>query len=160
MTSSDDRLAERKSLEDSIDAWGSWLIGFIWPVVVGLVMEFYTIMGFEWSRDWNQLVDRIGLLLVTAGVSGELLAESKTHGAERRLRRINEDLERLADERIAELNLKAEQEHAARVRIEQSIAVRDSPLSNTPCLLRSWPNLRTFHHRRVYIYRRLPLVVK
>jgi hypothetical protein len=81
---SSDLDVRKNDLEDRIDSWGSWMIGCIWPVAVGLVMEFYAVLKLCWSQRWNEPIDRIGLLLVTAGVAGELLVEYKTHGAERK----------------------------------------------------------------------------
>jgi len=73
-------------------------------------MEFYAIFNFPGTLRWNALIDRIGLLLVTAGVAGELAIEHKTHRAERKLRGINIEIERemditltAADERIEQL---------------------------------------------------------
>ncbi len=88
------------------------MIRCIWPVAVGLAMEFYAILNVVLTRQWNGFIDRMGLLLVTAGVAGELVVEYKAHGAERRLRRVNAEIEReaetqlkAADERIAGLDL-------------------------------------------------------
>jgi len=94
---SDDLEARKTTLEDQIDSLGSWMLGFTWPVAVGLFIEFYAIFNLVWTRDWNSFIDRIGLLLVTGGVSGELLIEHKTHRAERRLRGINVEIERESD---------------------------------------------------------------
>jgi len=139
---SNDLEARKTALEDRIDSLGSWMIGFIWPVAMGLFMEFYAILNLSCTHDWNLSIDRIGLLLVTAGVSGELVIEQKTHSAERGLRRVNTDIDResdlalkTADERIAELNLKAEQEQRERLKLQLEIkaaemrAVRNSILA-------------------------------
>jgi hypothetical protein len=121
---SDNLDARKTALEDSIDSLSSWMIGFTCPVAIGLVMEFYAIFNPAWTREWNVMIDRIGLLLVTAGVFGELAVEHKTHGAERSLREVNTLIERkagialkAADERIAELNLETE-------RLRHSVAMR------------------------------------
>ena len=115
---SDNLDARKTALEDWIDLLSSWMIGFTWPVAVGLFMEFYAIFNPAWTREWNVIADRIGLLLVTAGVSGELAIELKTHGAERRLREVNAEIEnksnaalRHANERIATLQLETERLH-------------------------------------------------
>lgn len=124
MTSED--LDERKrTLENSIDSLGSWMIGFTWPVAIGLLMEFYAILNSPWTVAWNVLIDRIGLLLVTAGVIGELLIEHKTHHKERKLREIDAEIERQAelklksaDERIASLLKEGEEARLARIKAE------------------------------------------
>src|SRR5580698_3867677 len=97
---SDDLDARKTALEDRIDILGIWMIGFVWPVAVGLVMEFYAVYSLSFTVNWNTSIDRIGLLLVTAGVIGELVIEHKTHTAERRLRGINTAIEQIADEHI------------------------------------------------------------
>ena len=129
------------AVEDRIDSLGSWMIGFIWPVAVGLFIEFYAILNLAWTHDWNVIIDRIGLLLVTAGVSGELAIEQKKHSAERKLRRINADIDResdlalkTADERIAELNLKAEQEQRERLKLQFEIKVAEQRAVRTAIL--------------------------
>jgi hypothetical protein len=121
---SDDLGTRKTELEDWIDRLGAWMIGFIWPVAVGLFIEFYAVLNPPWTLNWNAFIDRIGLLLVTAGVAGELVIEHKTHSAERKLRGINTQIEheadltlKAADERIAELNL-------ARAKIEQRMSAR------------------------------------
>jgi hypothetical protein len=119
---SDDLEAQKTALEDRLDSLGSWMIGFIWPVAVGLIMEFYAILGVGLTHDRNTLIDRIGLLLVTAGVSGELLIEHKTHSAERKLRGVNVEIESGDRQIIAELNLQAEHERLQRVKIEERLA--------------------------------------
>ena len=103
----------KTALENQIDSLDLWMIGFTWPVAIGLFIEFYAILNVGWTHNLNVLIDRIGLFLVTVGVSGELAVEHKAHGAERRLREVNADIEhessltlKAADERIAELNLK------------------------------------------------------
>jgi hypothetical protein len=122
---SNDLEARRTSLEDKIDSLGSWMISFTWPVAIGLFMEFYAVFDVSCTHDWNRLIDRIGLLLVTAGVSGELAIEHKTHGAEHRLREVNTEIEhksnlalKAADEHIAELDFAIEQERTKRAQIE------------------------------------------
>jgi len=107
---SDDLEARKTSLEDRIDALGSWMIRFTWPVAVGLLMEFYAILEFATTQKWNASIDHMGLLLVTAGVAGELAVEQMSHTTERKLRRVNKEIDREADERIADLNLLVEQE--------------------------------------------------
>jgi|ERR1017187_1789546 hypothetical protein len=138
---SDDLEAHKMAVEDRIDSLGSWMIGFIWPVAVGLFIEFYAILNLAWTHDWNVIIDRIGLLLVTAGVSGELAIEQKKHSAERKLRRINADIDResdlalkTADERIAELNLKAEQEQRERLKLQFEIKVAEQRAVRTAIL--------------------------
>lgn len=111
----DDWNARETNLERRIDLLGSWMIGFTWAVVVGLVIEFYAVFDPAWTGDWNRVIDRIGLLLVTIGVAGELAVEHKTHQAERKLRDVTAEIKRdadfklkAADERIAELNAQTE----------------------------------------------------
>ena len=108
---SDDLEARKADLEDWIDGLGAWMIGFVWPVAVGLVIEFYALLGLSLTANWNVFIDRIGLLLVTGGVIGELVIEHKTHTAERKLRGVNSQIEhkadlalKAADERIALLD--------------------------------------------------------
>jgi hypothetical protein len=102
---SEDLDARKTALEDGIDSLSAWMIGFTWPVAIGLIMEFYAIFNASLTRDWNVIIDRIGLMLVTAGVSGELAVEHKTHVAERKLRRINTEIEREAQQESDRLNL-------------------------------------------------------
>ena len=111
------------------------------PVAVGLFIEFYAILNLAWIYDFYFIIDRIGLLLVTAGVSGELAIEQKKHSAERKLRRINADIDResdlalkTADERIAELNLKAEQEQRERLKLQFEIKVAEQRAVRTAIL--------------------------
>jgi hypothetical protein len=126
--------ARKAALEDRIEALGSWMIGFIWPVAIGLFIEFYAVLQLDLTKDWNALIDRIGLLLVTAGVAGELVIEHKTHTSERRLRAVDTEIEReldaelkAAEERIAELKLTTEQERLARIEIEKQMTDLVSP---------------------------------
>jgi hypothetical protein len=42
---SDDLDKCKAALEDWIDSLSSWMIGFTWPVVIGLVMEFASSYG-------------------------------------------------------------------------------------------------------------------
>ncbi len=124
----EDLESRKASLEDWIDLLGSWMIGFVWPVAVGLLIEFYAVLGLSWTQSQNALIARIGLLLVTAGVIGELVIGHKTHGAERKLRALNVEIEHVADlnlkaadERIALLNLSVERERLARIKIEEEL---------------------------------------
>jgi hypothetical protein len=125
MTSSDDLEARKTTLEDRVDSLGSQMIVFTWLVVVGLFIEFYAVLGLDATHDWNTLIDRIGLSLVTIGVAGELNVEYRARKEERRLRSVNADIDREAkadlkvkDERIAELNLKAKEQDRERIKLE------------------------------------------
>jgi hypothetical protein len=123
LMTSEELRRRRDSLESFID-WLNWgMVGFTVIVAIGLVIE------------WNQPTFRLlglhdfGGLLVTGGVSGEVLMAFIAQIKGRTLRIVNANIEsddntrlKAADERIAELNLKAEQEQLARVKIEEKLA--------------------------------------
>jgi len=44
----------KKSLEDQIDKWAAREISVTWPVAVGLIIEFYAVLSFAVTRNWNQ----------------------------------------------------------------------------------------------------------
>lgn len=111
----DDLSQRKKALEDSIDGFGRWMIGFTSPVAIGLLMETYAIFQLRLTVAWNPTIDRVGLILVAAGVVGELVIEVMVHRMERKLRTVNAEIEReadaklkAADERIAALQLETE----------------------------------------------------
>src|ERR1700679_1593393 len=37
------------------DSLSAWMIGFTWPVAVGLVMEFYAVLNPAWTPEWNSM---------------------------------------------------------------------------------------------------------
>jgi hypothetical protein len=104
----EDRDGQKKTLEDKIDGLGKWMIGFTTPVAVGLLMETYAIFEPQVTASANTLIDRIGLMLVAAGVVGELLVEVMMHRMEHKLRTVNANIERQANETIAGLNSETE----------------------------------------------------
>jgi hypothetical protein len=135
MMASDDLAARKTGLENRLDSLDSWMIGFTWLVAVGLFIEFYAVLNLAITHDWNVLIDRVGLFLVTIGVSGELAIEHQSHRAERKLREANAEIEleadfrlKAADERIAELNLIAEKEHHKRLELEARLSANGGPL--------------------------------
>jgi hypothetical protein len=115
----------RDELEESIDSLSAWMIGFTTVVVIGLVMELIALGSLGIRQRQQTVLDLAGEALVTLGVCGELSVEFRAHRKEGKLRAVNaeisaEDKRKLsaAETRIAELNLAAEQERHARVRIE------------------------------------------
>jgi len=94
-------------------------------VVVGLGIELYRpIVALCSKFDLGTLIELIGVILVTLGVAGELAVEWMTHRKERELLRIDAEIEREDKRQLAELNLLAEQEQHARVKLEKEMAGR------------------------------------
>jgi len=138
----DDLDQMRENLENEIDRWDARGIGFTWPVAFGLLLELYAAFNLQLTHDWNTLIDRIGLVLVTAGVAGELAAGSKAHSAERKLRAVNAEVEReaeanlkAADERIAGLQLETEK---LRAKLADRNLTQDQSWCLSNALLDDW----------------------
>ncbi len=115
----------RDELEESIDSLAGWMIGFTTVVVIGLVMELVALGSLGIRHRQQTVLDLAGEALVTLGVGGELSVEFQAHRKERKLREVNARISAAekrklsdAETRIAELNLAAERERHARVRIE------------------------------------------
>jgi hypothetical protein len=111
----DDLDSRKQKLEDEIDRWDAREIGFTWPVAIGLLMELYAVFQLRLTQSLNTPIDRLGLMLVTVGVAGELAVARRAHAGERRLRTLNAEIERdanaalkAADTRIAEFQLETE----------------------------------------------------
>ena len=94
--------------------------------MLGLVIEYLpdVVKAFNPPR-------LVGGLLITVGVAGELIIGFLSSRIETKVREINDSIiadalgrAARAEERIAELNLSAEQEHLARVKIEEKLASR------------------------------------
>jgi hypothetical protein len=135
MTSEELEVFEQRriALKSSVDSLGAWLVGFIVAVVAGLGIELYRpIVSLLDKFDLATLVELIGTALVTLGVTGELAVEWKTHRNERELLRIDAVIEREDKRQLVELNLLAEQERLARVKLEEKLLRTVGPRKVTP----------------------------
>jgi hypothetical protein len=127
-----DIMASKSSLEYSVDMWEVVAHVFTFLVASGLIIEYRApFMNFIKTRDPRYIIESIGGVLVTIGVAGELLAGFRSTTQDGKLREANTELARrsaellaASHERIAELNLMAEQERLARVKIEARLAWR------------------------------------
>lgn len=118
-----DETSEKHKLERKQDRLAAWFKGFTALVVVGLVVEYLPdIIHAVRTRIFPLNIS--GALLITIGVAGELLIEFISSRTETRLREMNDSIIADALKRVAELNLLAEQERLARVRIEEKFKWR------------------------------------
>lgn len=86
-----------------------------WAVVVGVCLEYGPkFMVFVYDRTWENFRSLSGGLLIALGVVGEIICASFAASKRDKLRN-------RAGLRIAEVNLRAEQEHAARLTIEADL---------------------------------------
>lgn len=131
MTKASENGDEKACLEKTIDALGTAMLFAILAVVIGLIIEY--LLEFVPGTDASLLTlcHKIGGGVVTAGVAGELVIEFIHGKKETKLREATNsviiearDRALRAEERIAELNLLAEQERHARVKLEQKFAPR------------------------------------
>jgi hypothetical protein len=108
-----------QGLERSEKRFGFWENVCGLGVVAGVGLEYGPkLIFFIHAPTWENFVNLSGGLLIALGVAGEVLFASLAAGKRDQLRDRN-------IRRVAELNLQAEQERLARVRIEQSIAMRN-----------------------------------
>lgn len=81
------------ALESRYDLLGWWLAFSTLVVVIGLVLEYWhdlkKLVRAPWKRKLKLLGGFIGGVLITAGVTGELLIQSKLSGVETDLRNAN-----------------------------------------------------------------------
>jgi hypothetical protein len=112
----------KKALERSIDIFESIAhVGAV-MVVIGVIVEYKApLWTFLQTWDAGALVPAIGGILIAFGVGLEVLTGLLASGREHQLRDINA-------REVAELNLRAEKEHHARVKLEEKLAPRS--LSN------------------------------
>jgi hypothetical protein len=130
--SSEEIIAVKTFLEGSVDRFESAMHWFTALVAVGLIVEYREpFLKFIETHDWRYIRDAVGGIMVTVGVAGELLIGFAASLKDGRLRDANSVLQsRLTElltasnERIAELNLKAEQERNARVKLQSEMAGR------------------------------------
>jgi hypothetical protein len=105
-----DRRAANFSLLAKISAWS---------VVGGILLEDWDVFGMAWKYHFPYLIrEGAGGLIVAIAIAWEVRFSSLEASVERQIR------DRYAM-RIAELNLKAEQEQHARMKLEKEIAWRD-----------------------------------
>ena len=110
-------MAAKTSFEGSVDRLEAAMHWFTALVAIGLVVEYREpFLEFIKTHDWKYIRDAIGGIMVTVGVAGELLIGFVASFKDGRLRDANTALQaRLTElltasnERIAELNLQAEQ---------------------------------------------------
>src|SRR5579864_6734791 len=123
---SDDIAAAKTSLERSVDSWERIAHVFTAVVAVGLVIEYRDpFLKFMSTWDWRYVWESIGGILVTIGVAGELLTGFRSSAKDGKLREANSilatratELIAASNERIAELNLKAEKEQNERIKAQ------------------------------------------
>ena len=119
--------AYRESLDRNIDSLHAWLIFWTAIVVFGLNLEFWAefvgplsnklACNRKATKAWVHVYARFGILLVLAGVCGELSSEGQASSPEARLRALNESLVAGIQEQTARAN-----ERAAKAEAEISAA--------------------------------------
>lgn len=105
-----------RSLESSLDFWGSMLLAATLVVVVGLIVEYWhEIRGFWEHARWpmaafpsDKLVAITGGVLVTLGVAGELFFTYKASLVESKLRENNHKIEALLTKEAGDAKTSAE----------------------------------------------------
>ena len=108
----------KAELERNIDALENWAHVGAAVVVIGVIVEYKTpLLTFLQTWSIAVLAPAIGGILIAIGVGLEMLMGILASGREHKLRDINA-------KEVAELNLHAEQERHARVKIEERIADR------------------------------------
>ncbi|MGD1072469.1 MAG: hypothetical protein ABSB15_20280 [Bryobacteraceae bacterium] len=134
-----DRRAAKFSLLAKISAWS---------VVGGILLEDWDIIGMAWRYHFPYLIrEGIGGLLVAIAIALEVRFSSLEASAERQIR------DRYTV-RIAELNLKAEQEHTRRVNLERHMLGRDLTQEQVSALKEK---LSAFRGQHVHIVKALDL---
>jgi len=146
-----DIIAAKSSLERSVDFWEGVSHVFAALVVVGLMVEYREpFVNFIRTHDWRYITKSIGAVLVTIGVAGEVLAGHRSTKKDGELREANSMLAQKAGERIAELNLKAEQEQHARIKLQKEMAGRRI-LPEHFAVLRD--RLKGFGQQKLYVHK-------
>jgi hypothetical protein len=107
MASPEDLHRRRDELDSSLDSLSRWMLGFTALVVLGVVIEVGPpVVKFFQTWDYHALLEAIGSGLVAVGVGGELFVLFRETTREGMLKKVNADLENIADERIAEAERK------------------------------------------------------
>jgi hypothetical protein len=145
-----DIIAAKSTLERSVDCWEGVSHFFAALVVFGLIVEYGgPIVDAIRNHDWQFVAKSIGGVLVTIGVAGELIAGSRSTSKDGQLREANSMLAQKAGERIAELNMKAEQEKHARIKLQKEMAGRRISPEHFDVLR---DRLERFGHQKLYVY--------
>jgi len=113
---------QKRTLEQSIDSLGRYMIFFTALVAIGLVIELYRpVVTLLHTFDIWTMVEIAGTSLVAGGVAGELLVEFRAHRKEKELREVNLRIEGIANANIANLNRLTEQERCKRTEMELEV---------------------------------------
>jgi hypothetical protein len=124
-----DIMAVKSSLEKSVDSLEIFTHVFTALVAVGLIVEYRDpFLNFIKTHDWRFISGSIGGVLVTVGVAGELLSGFRSTAKDGDLREANSilafratQLLAASNERIAELNLIAEQARTELAELELQV---------------------------------------
>src|ERR1017187_6258855 len=125
-TSSLERIAS--SLESSLDSWEFWLAASTLTVVVGLVLEYwYEVRKLASERPfrWKSFQELMGAVLVTIGVAGELLIQSKASKIEAAIRDVNHKVEASLNKQAADAKREAAEANERTARLLAALADRD-----------------------------------
>lgn len=123
----------RAGLEAKVDRLGDWLAFWTFVVVVGLLLEAIAEL-FEHSSHkfwalhrtdcayWIAWYSKVGLLLVMAGVCGELYMEAQLPNAEGKLRAFNNELVARAQQEASDANERARHLETSNIKLEGQLS--------------------------------------